>query len=123
MKDLNPRPRLKNPNRVTPKMVAHATVQAGIHVNLRMKDPTGKWIHGWDTCHDVTANVNRALAYAKAAKMFVHLEGPRNGYIVHKENVWCCSIPPSRGRVWRLFRAKTPAKAICAALLDWIDHP
>lgn len=129
MKDLNPVPRLRNPNRVTARMLAHATVGAGIHVNIKVKIKSGKWLTGWDTCHDVTTNVNRALAYAKAAKMPVMLEGPdlRNHdgqrWAQKKVWVWTCSVPPARGRFYRVFRARTPAKAICAAILDWIDHP
>jgi len=123
MKDLNPTPKLKNPNRVTARMIAHATVNAGIHVNIRMK-VKGKWLSGWDTCHDVTTNMNRALAYAKAAKMFIVLEGPHpQGPIGREKDVWRCSIPPAKGRCYRVFIAKTAAKAVCAAILDWIDHP
>ncbi len=130
MKDLNPRPRLKNPNRVTPRMFAHVTVPAGIHVLIKIKMGK-KTVIGWDTCHDVTTNVNRALAYAKAAKMPVTLEGPRfktltsDGlrFTVRRIPVWTCSVPPACGRLYRVFMARTPAKAICAAIIDWIEHP
>lgn len=121
MKDLNPRPTLKNPNRVTAKMIADATIEAGVHAYVKGD--------GWDTCHDVTENVNRAMAWAKAADMWLSLEGPTmvnhdgQRWARHRTPVWICTIPPARGRLYRSFMAKTPAKAICAALLDHLEHP
>lgn len=125
MKDLNPTPRLKNPNRVTKMMVTRASMRAGIHVLVRVK-VDGKWSVGWDTTHDVCTNTDRAMALARWAGMPFTLDSPHQS--LHDRNrlykgPWECAIPPAKGRLYRVFRAKTAAKAICAAILDHLDHP
>ncbi len=125
MKDLNPPPRLKDPNRVNKHMVTRASMRAGVHVPVRVK-VDGKWSVGWQTTHDICENADRAMELARHAGMPFALEsphqslGPRNRLY---KSPWTCSIPPARGRLYRVFKARTAAKAICAAILDHLDHP
>lgn len=134
MKDLNPEPIIKNPDTVTAKRLTRVTVAHGIHTDIKVVDDFGgqlkrtasgkmKWLTGWDTTHDITTNLDRATKMAVAAKMPFMLESPTPGIRKGTGSKWTCSIPPAKGRVYRQFQAKSPAPAICAAIIDWLENP
>jgi hypothetical protein len=110
-RNMNPPPGLKDPNRVTDKMV-ESMVNRFVDLRYRGHVSPG-----------VTSDAQKAMDLARKLGMFFVLESPQARIRKGTDSVWTCSIPPAKGQTYRNFRAKTPAKATCSAILDFLDHP